>query len=98
MPFENLVVHWDSNSQNERALGSVGVHSFTLSYTLKNMKCDSRASFLAHTFASSCFSRKPKVKVTTHSMKDATNPTTKFILNKYHLKVILVLVLFYGSI
>jgi hypothetical protein len=29
------------------------------------MKCDTRASFLACTFASSCFDRKPKVKVAT---------------------------------
>jgi hypothetical protein len=29
------------------------------------MKCDSRASFLAHTFASPCFGHEPKVKVAT---------------------------------
>jgi hypothetical protein len=27
------------------------------------MKCDSWASFLAHTFASPCFGRKPKARV-----------------------------------
>jgi hypothetical protein len=32
------------------------------------MKCDSRASFLAHTFVSPCFVRKPKAKVATQNM------------------------------
>jgi len=42
-------------------------HSLTLSYTPGNMKCDSRASLLAHTFASPSFGREPKAKVvTTH--------------------------------
>jgi hypothetical protein len=40
-----------------------GVHSLKLSYTLENMKCDSRASFLARTFASPCLGHKPKVRV-----------------------------------
>jgi hypothetical protein len=39
--------------------------NLTFSYTPKSMKCDSRASFLACTFASPCFGRKPKVKVVT---------------------------------
>jgi hypothetical protein len=46
-------VHWESNSQSEKSLGSVGVHSFTLSYTLGSMKCDSCASLLACTFVNS---------------------------------------------
>jgi hypothetical protein len=29
------------------------------------MKCDSRASFLAHTFANTCLGREPKAKVPT---------------------------------
>jgi len=56
---------WESNSQSESSLGSVGVHSLTLSHTPKSMKCDSRASLLAHTFTSPCFGRKPKAKVVT---------------------------------
>jgi hypothetical protein len=44
---------------------SVGVHSFTFSYTPESMKCDSWASFLTHTFSSPCFGRKPKAKVVT---------------------------------
>jgi hypothetical protein len=38
-----LEVHWDFNSQSGNSLGSVGVHSLTLSYTSKSMKCDSQA-------------------------------------------------------
>jgi len=48
-------------------LGSVWVHSLTLSYTLGNMKCDSQTSFLACTFASPCFGYKPKPRVVTIS-------------------------------
>ncbi len=40
-----------------------GVHSLTFSYTLGNMKYDSWASFLAHTFASPCFGCEHKAKV-----------------------------------
>jgi hypothetical protein len=43
--------------------GSVKVHSLTLSHTPRSMKCDFWASFLAHTFASPCFSREPKARV-----------------------------------
>jgi hypothetical protein len=50
--FENLGVHQDSNSQSGSSLGSVRVHSLTLSYNPGSMRCDSRASFLAHTLAS----------------------------------------------
>jgi hypothetical protein len=56
---------WDSNSQNGSSFGSVSVHSFTLSYTLRSMKCDSRASLLARTLASSCLGHKPKARVAT---------------------------------
>jgi hypothetical protein len=59
------VRHLDSNSQRGSPLGSVWVHSFTFSYTPRSMKCNSRASFLTHTFASPCFGREPKAKVTT---------------------------------
>jgi hypothetical protein len=44
----------------------VGVHSLTLSYTPKNIKCDSHASLLARTFASPYFGHKPKAKVATY--------------------------------
>jgi hypothetical protein len=43
----------------------VKVHSLTLSHILGRMKCDSRASLLACTFASPCFGHKPKVRVVT---------------------------------
>jgi hypothetical protein len=42
-----------------------GVHSFTLSYTPRSMKCDSWASFLAFTFVSRCFGHEPKARVVT---------------------------------
>jgi hypothetical protein len=48
------------------SLGSVGVHSLTLSYTPKSMKCDSQASFLAHTFASPCVGCEPKARARSH--------------------------------
>jgi hypothetical protein len=38
---ENSEVHWNSNSQSGSPLGSVWVHSLTLSYTPESMKCDS---------------------------------------------------------
>jgi hypothetical protein len=41
----------------------VCVHSFTLSYTLESMKCDSQTSLLTHTFASLYFDHEPKAKV-----------------------------------
>jgi len=62
---ENSKVHWDFNSQNGSSLGNVRVHSLTLSYTPRNMRCDSHASLLAHTLASPCFGRKPKARVVT---------------------------------
>ncbi len=64
--FENSGVHWDSNSQSGSSFGSVKVHFLTFSYTLRSMKCDSWASFLACTFVSLCFGHKPKVKVATN--------------------------------
>ncbi len=63
MPSKDSRIYQDSNSQNESSLGSVGVHSFTFSYIPGSMKCDSQASFLAHTFVSPYFGRKPKAMV-----------------------------------
>jgi hypothetical protein len=48
-------VHW----------GVWGVHSLTLSCTPKSMKCDSRTSRLARTFASPYVGHEPKVRVGT---------------------------------
>jgi len=45
----------------------VEVHSLTLSHTPGNMKCDSRTSLLAHTFANPCLGCEPKVRVATKS-------------------------------
>jgi len=60
---ENLGVHQNSNSQSGSSFRSVEVHSFTLSHTPKNMKCDSQLSHLARTFVSPCFGREPKVRI-----------------------------------
>jgi len=63
--FEDSKVHQDSNSQSGSSLGSVRVHSLTLSYTPRSMRCDSQASFLARTLANPCFGREPKARVAT---------------------------------
>jgi len=55
----------DSHSQNGGPLGNVWVHSLTLSYIHVNMKCVSRALFLAHTFANLCLDCEPKARDTT---------------------------------
>jgi hypothetical protein len=60
--FENLS---NSNSQSGSSLGHVEVHSFRLSHIPGSIKCDSQASFLAHTFASPCFGCNPKTRVAT---------------------------------
>jgi hypothetical protein len=69
-PYHCFLKIWESirtpNSQSGSSLGSVEVHSFTLSHTPESMKCDFQASFLAHTFASLCFGREPKARVATH--------------------------------
>jgi hypothetical protein len=61
----------------------VEVHSFTLSYTPGNMKCDSRASFLIRTFANPCFGHEPEVKVVTHMPFGVKNvpPTYQHVVN-----------------
>jgi len=47
------------------SLGSVLVHSLTLSQTPERMKCDSWASYLAHNFASPYCGHEPKARVAT---------------------------------
>ncbi len=66
LPSKNSRIHQDSNSQSGNSLKSVGVHSFTFSYTPGSMKCDSWASPLARTFVSPCFGREPKARVVTY--------------------------------
>jgi len=61
--IENSRVHWDSNSQSGSSLGSVKVHSLTLSYILGRMRCDSWASLLARTFVTPCLGHEPKARV-----------------------------------
>jgi len=76
---QNLWIHQDSNSQSENPLGSVWVHSFTLSYIPKNMKCNSWASFLACTFVIPYLGRKPKAKVVTLSLESISPKSAKFL-------------------
>jgi len=71
-PYNCSLKIWDFNSQNGSSLGSVKVHSLTLSYTPKNMRCDSRASLLAHTFASPYLGCEPKVRVATITLIQTT--------------------------
>jgi hypothetical protein len=68
--YENLRVHWDSNSQGGSSLESVKVHSLTLSYTLGNMWRDSRASLLTCNLASPYLGREPKARVVTMKKQD----------------------------
>jgi hypothetical protein len=67
LPSENLEVQQNFNSQSESSFGNVWVHSLTLSYSPRRMKCDSWASFLAHTFTSPCLGCELKVRVMTHT-------------------------------
>jgi len=63
-----LELHRNSNSQSGSPFGSVWVQSPTLSYTPRSVKCDSRASFLAHTFVSPCLGYEPKAKTATQPL------------------------------
>jgi len=60
------ITFWRFKSPLRFQFSKCEVHSLTLSHTLGNMKCDSQASLLAHTFASPCLGREPKGRVTTH--------------------------------
>jgi hypothetical protein len=63
--LEDSGVHRGSNSQSGSSLGSVEVHSLTFSHTPRSMKCDSRASLLAHIFVSSYLGHEPEARVVT---------------------------------
>jgi len=62
--YENSKIHQDSNFQSGSSLGSVKVHSLTLSYTPGRMQRNSQASFLARNLASPCLDYEPKARVT----------------------------------
>jgi hypothetical protein len=59
---------WDFNSKNGSSLRSVKVHFLTLFCTPKSMRWDFWASFLAHTLASPCLGREPKVRVAINNL------------------------------
>jgi hypothetical protein len=58
------------------------VHSFTLSYTPRSMRCDSRAFLLAFTFASPCIGREPKARVVTTTKVGSHVEVKKSLGNK----------------
>jgi hypothetical protein len=55
----------DSNSQHGSSLGSVRVHSLTLSYIPGSMWCDSRPSSWPAPLQPHCLGHEPKVRVAT---------------------------------
>jgi hypothetical protein len=61
-------VHRDSISQSGSCLGSVKVHSLTLSYTPGSPWCDSRASLWPAPLQPLCLGREPKARVATDSL------------------------------
>jgi hypothetical protein len=61
----------------------VWVHSCTISYTHESMKCDFKASFLAHTFASLCLGYEPKAKVVIANIYLLDHPMKQTIINIY---------------
>jgi hypothetical protein len=68
-PCDRSLKIWESigtpTPQSGSSLGSVKVHSFTLSYTPKSMRCDFWASLLARAFANPYLYREPKARVVT---------------------------------
>ncbi len=72
-------VHEDSNSQSGNSLGSVRVPSRTLSYTPKNMRCDSWVALLARTLASLCLGCKLKARVATSMTTSMSQRYFRFI-------------------
>jgi hypothetical protein len=66
-PFEDLEVHWNSNSQNKSSLGSVKIHSLTFFCTPGSTRCDSQASLLVHHLANPCLGHEPKARVATQN-------------------------------
>jgi len=84
---ENLRVYWDSNSQSVNSLGSLRVHSLTLSCTPESMKCDSGASYLVRTFESPYLGREPKAWVVTFRVQLQSNEQKKVLKYKKKFKI-----------
>jgi len=78
--FKDSKVHQDSNSQSRNSLESVRVHSFTLFYTPKSMRCDSQVSLLARNLANPCLGCKPKARVATM----VVGSQNSFLLDHYY--------------
>ncbi len=65
-PCNHTLKIWKSigtPSQSGSSLGSVGVHSLTLSHTLESMKCDSRASLWPSTSQTLALVMNPRLKL-----------------------------------
>jgi hypothetical protein len=56
------------------SLGSVEVHSLTLSYTIGSMKCDSQASLLAHTLQALALVTNPRLRLRQYTSNDLIYP------------------------
>jgi hypothetical protein len=72
-PYNYSLKIWDSMKTSTSQSGS----------SLGSMKCDSQASFLAHTFSSLCLGLKPKARVATPLLIGTKNK----ILISYNIKV-----------
>jgi hypothetical protein len=80
---EHSRVHQDSNSQGFHSLGSVRVHSLTLSFILG-------LSFLARNLATPCFGHEPKARVVTlHLLQFKLS----FLFHVYYLNLLGILTL-----
>jgi hypothetical protein len=84
-PWRLQLLKWD-------IIWECGVHSLTLSYTLRNMKCDSWTSLLVRTFESPYFGHEPKARVVISEKVGNTNlnlqaltsqPPTSKLQNKW---------------
>jgi hypothetical protein len=77
-------VHRDSISQSGSCLGSVRVHSLTLSYIPGSPWCDSRASLWPAPLQPLCLGREPKARVATDNVQHMKMKSTfeSFITNE----------------
>jgi hypothetical protein len=63
--FNHSLKIWESTRTPIPKVKAPLVHSFTLSYAPKSMRCDSHASLLGRNLANPCFGCKPKARVVT---------------------------------
>jgi hypothetical protein len=85
-PYNRSLKFQEFNSQNGSSLGSVRVHSFTLSYIFESMRYDSLASLLACNLANPCLGREPKARVATFTLVGCVNKALDLVLSKKSIK------------